>query len=440
MKFFAGRKRLLRSTSALRGLTQAAEAGGQGLYLALLRIDQLDALARWRDAETPEDVTSQAVAAIGEHLPNARIGRSARGVVEFAFPAADAEAARACAARLLRRLEERLLSTSRAISPHLSLGLAPLEAGRSVDEIVARAERALVLTETSAQRCVVWSERDHAEATRRQALARDLRAALNAGQLAVVYQPKLNLRTGAIDSVEALVRWTHPEFGPVTPDVFIPLAEESGDIAHLTRFVLARAIADRAELAGRGHDISVYVNLSGRLVAEEGFCEEILAACAGHERRVGLEITETAVFTHPERALKNLHRLAEGGLAISIDDYGSGLSSLVYLKQLPAAELKIDKLFISSITSSHRDPLIVRSTIDLAHALEMEVTAEGVDQPAALALLKVMGCDRAQGFHIAHPLPLAGLAGFLDDAVGRDLATGPSLFSRISKAARKTYV
>ena len=118
-----------------------------------------------------------------------------------------------------------------------------------------------------------------------------------------------------------------------------------------------------------------------------------------------MEITETAVISHPDVALRNLRAFADAGIGVAIDDYGSGLSSLAYLKMLPAGELKIDKAFILGLTSSHRDPLIVRSTIDLAHALEMEVTAEGVDDPTALALLQVMGCDRVQGFHIGQARP-----------------------------------
>ena len=130
--------------------------------------------------------------------------------------------------------------------------------------------------------------------------------------------------------------------------------------------------------------------------------------------RIGLEITETAVIQDPEAALANLRALADAGIRIAIDDYGSGLSSLSYLKQLPASELKIDQMFISGLIDSHRDPLLVRSSIDLAHALDMEVTAEGVDSPAALALLKVMGCDVIQGFLIAQPMRLGELRAFLD--------------------------
>ena len=164
----------------------------------------------------------------------------------------------------------------------------------------------------------------------------------------------------------------------VPPDQFIGLAEETGAILDLTRFVFTQAIADRQALEGRNLPMSIHVNLSGRLVADDDFAAWLLNAVDGLERgAIGLEITETAVIDQPERAMANLHAFAEAGMHVAIDDYGSGLSSLTYLKELPATELKIDRMFISGLTSSHRDPLLVRSTIELAHALEMKVTAEG---------------------------------------------------------------
>lgn len=246
------------------------------------------------------------------------------------------------------------------------------------------------------------------------ALERDLRAALAAGELGVVYQPKLNLRSGEIDAVEALCRWTHPDHGPIPPDHFIQLAEANGDIELLTRQVLARAQADRDRFVAAGWpDLTVFVNLSGRLVTDEAFTAWLLEVCGPDPRAIGLEITETAVITDPERAIRNLTALADAGVLIAIDDYGSGLSSLAYLRALPARDLKIDRTFVSGLRSSPRDPLIVRSTVDLAHALDMSVTAEGVEDAGALALLRLMGCDHAQGFHISAPLQFDAMLDFL---------------------------
>ena len=189
--------------------------------------------------------------------------------------------------------------------------------------------------------------------------------------------------------------------------------------------MLARAVADQAVLAESGHPIEIYVNLSGQLLADPQFAARALATVAGSAAPIGFEITETAVIDDPETAIRHLHAFREAGVRIAIDDYGSGLSSLAYLKQLPAHELKIDRMFVSGLVDSHRDPLLVRSSIDLAHALEMEVTAEGVDNPMSLALLRVMGCDLLQGYLISPPVSLPELLTFLgNDTHLRELVGG----------------
>lgn len=244
-------------------------------------------------------------------------------------------------------------------------------------------------------------------------LLTDLPAALNSGAIFLAYQPKLRLRTGQIEAVEALVRWQHDELGPIARDVLIPLIEAHGQIRELTLWVLRRALTDQQTLAGRGYPIDIYINVSAGLLIDSAFVREVCELIDPRLGRIGLEITETVLIENSALALANLKHLSQHGIAISIDDYGSGMSSLAYLRDLPAQELKIDKMFVSGMTTSHRDPLIVRSTIDLAHALELEVVAEGVESPAALALLRVMGCDLAQGFLISPALPVDGLERFL---------------------------
>lgn len=245
-------------------------------------------------------------------------------------------------------------------------------------------------------------------------LADDLDHAIDRDEFFLAHQPKMRGRSGTIDAVETLVRWQHPVRGLIAPNDFIGLAEEHGQIRRLTEWVIRRAIVEQRELAAAGHALAFNVNISARLLADRGFADWALATVRDASGPIGFEITETAMIADPEGALRNIHLFVDAGIKIAIDDYGAGLSSLAYLKQLPATELKIDRLFISGLSSSHRDPLLVRSTIDLAHALDMEVTAEGVDSPAALALLKVMGCDIIQGFLIAKPMPLPALLTFLD--------------------------
>lgn len=257
-------------------------------------------------------------------------------------------------------------------------------------------------------------------------LFRGLPAALANGEIYLVYQPKLRLRTSEVDGVEALVRWEHPTLGTISRKSLIPLAEKRGHIHELTVWVLRQAIADQLRLSAAGQQIQVSINVSASLLTDETFVRDVCTLVGPHPGAIGLEITETAFIESSPTALTNLERMIGHGVSISIDDYGSGLSSLAYLKELPARELKIDKMFVSGMTMSHRDPLIVRSTIDLAHALDLTVVAEGVESLAALALLRVMGCDYAQGFLISPALPVADLISYLESGRYRSLLSDAS--------------
>lgn len=255
-------------------------------------------------------------------------------------------------------------------------------------------------------------------------LLRDLPDALDSGAVYLAYQPKLNLRAGGIESVEALIRWDHPRLGNIPPSLLISSAESAGEMNELTLWVFQRAIDEQRLLARGGRQLTVYVNISATLLTDHRFMREICERASKAAGQIGLEVTESSVIAEPKMGIANLKRLVDLGFVISIDDYGTGLSSLVYLQDLPASELKIDKQFISDMTKNQRGPLIVRSTIDLAHALGMKVVAEGIESPATLALLRVMGCDYGQGFHISSPLTLATLVDFLDNHDDRTLLEG----------------
>ncbi len=246
-------------------------------------------------------------------------------------------------------------------------------------------------------------------------LANELDRAIANGELLIQYQPKIHVRRQEINSAEALIRWRHPDRGLVLPGDFIPAAEQYHVIDRLTIWTIRQAIEDQRTLLAKGHDLRLFINISGILLGDAAFVREACAMVAASDAKLGFEITETSVIRDPESAIANLQVFADIGIVVAIDDYGAGLSSLAYLKQLPARELKIDKLFVTHLTSSNRDPLIVRSTIDLAHAMEMEVVAEGVETHAALALLTVMGCDMVQGFLISRPIALDALVVFLDE-------------------------
>jgi EAL domain-containing protein (putative c-di-GMP-specific phosphodiesterase class I) len=249
----------------------------------------------------------------------------------------------------------------------------------------------------------------------RLTLTRELPLAIASGQMFLQYQPKVHVRKQCIASAEALVRWQHPTRGLILPGDFITVAEEARQICALTLWTIDEVIRDQKTLALDGHDLTIFINISGQLLGDAAFVEAACAKVHDGGVKIGFEITETAVIRDPASAIANLQVFADQGIIIAIDDYGAGLSSLAYLKQLPARELKIDKMFVLQLTSSNRDPLIVRSTIDLAHALDMEVTAEGVETQAAMALLSVMGCDMIQGYLISRPVSIDAFRRFLQD-------------------------
>jgi len=244
-------------------------------------------------------------------------------------------------------------------------------------------------------------------------LAEELDLAIDRGELVLFYQPKVHARRQEITSAEALIRWQHPTRGLILPGDFIAVAEQAHLIHRLTLWTIEQAIADAQKLRDSGHNLRLFVNISGQLLSDDAFVASACRMVGNGNAEIGFEVTETSVIRDPGSAIANLQRFADIGIRVAIDDYGAGLSSLAYLKQLPARELKIDKLFVTQLTSSNRDPLIVRSTIDLAHALDMEVVAEGVETHAALALLTVMGCDMIQGFLISRPIALDAFIAFM---------------------------
>ena len=282
------------------------------------------------------------------------------------------------------------------------------------DDVGLIEEAEIALREARIDRTIVVKKMvEQPAAVDRIELADRMADAIAGDEFVLHFQPKVNFRQQRVCGVEALLRWQHPTRGLIMPAAFITIAEESRHIVDLTLWTLRRALIDQQRLAEAGHDVPMFVNISGLVLCNAGFVAEASRLVAGCGDRIGFEITETAVIRDPDTAIANLKRFADIGIVLAIDDYGAGLSSLAYLKQLPAKELKIDKLFVTQLTSSNRDPLIVRSTIDLAHALEMEVVAEGIETVAAMALLSVMGCDMGQGYLISRPLEFHGLLEFL---------------------------
>jgi EAL domain-containing protein (putative c-di-GMP-specific phosphodiesterase class I) len=382
-------------------------------FLILAEIANFAVLRRHLGRPRADMLIADVSMRIAAVLPETRTVVAGRHLVEVAFEGDTRLSLDVALGMLERGFETPFDVDGEPHLVHLLLGASAVSGHGDDVRLVEEAERALIDARTE-RTAVARNVADSAASVDRIALARDLAGAIANEELFLQYQPKVHLRRQEVTSVEALVRWQHPTRGLVLPGDFIPMAEQSRDIAALTLWTIRRAILDQTLLAARGHDLRIFINIAGVLLADARFVRTVRALVQESGAQLGFEITETSVIRDPDSAIANLKIFADIGITIAIDDYGAGLSSLAYLKQLPARELKIDKLFVTQLTSSNRDPLIVRSTIDLAHALEMEVVAEGVETPAAMALLSVMGCDMIQGFLISRPINLDALFLFLD--------------------------
>jgi EAL domain-containing protein (putative c-di-GMP-specific phosphodiesterase class I)/GGDEF domain-containing protein len=398
------------------GAAGAATAlAGIWRVIALCEISNFQSLRRHLGRPRADTLVQDIAAHVSTIEPELRLSVVGRSQLELSFETETSEEATQIVEGLSRAFSRALDLDGERHLVQLRWGLATVPAGDD-DEVRLTEAAELALEQARTESRVVALDLSVADAAfDRISLMRERPRAISSGQLFLQYQPKVNVRKEAVTGVEALVRWSHPIRGLILPGDFIGAAEESGEIAALTMWTLRQVIADQRVLDDHGYDLPVFINISGVLLADEGFVTEACRVIRESGARIGFEITETAVIRDPDSAIRHLKQFSAIGIPLAIDDYGAGLSSLAYLKQLPATELKIDKMFVLQLTSSNRDPLIVRSTIDLAHALEMEVTAEGVETPAALALLSVMGCDMVQGYLISRPIALDALIRFLDE-------------------------
>jgi diguanylate cyclase (GGDEF)-like protein len=305
-------------------------------------------------------------------------------------------------------------------------GMAPAAQGREQAEVLmSRAERAMAAAKRGkATHMVVYDPAIDVGSEQSLTLLSELRQAIGANELRLYLQPKIDIASHTIVGAEALVRWQHPTRGMVPPMKFIPFAEDTGFVRQLTLWIFEEAARQWPALKAAGlHRISV--NLSTRDLLDP----ELPTRFDAILRRQGvpatafcLEITESAVMNEPKRALAMLNTLAAAGFELSIDDYGEGQTSLSYLKTLPVHELKIDQIFIKQIDRDAKDATIVRSTIGLAHSLGFRAVAEGVENEAIMALLRELGCDEAQGFHLGRPMPAAEMPGFARQWAGQPVA------------------
>jgi PAS domain S-box-containing protein/diguanylate cyclase (GGDEF)-like protein len=295
-----------------------------------------------------------------------------------------------------------------------------LATGRSAT-LVRHAEIALETAWRTPAGIAVFDEEQERISRRQSDLASQLRRAIGGNELVLHYQPKVDVRSGAVTGVEALVRWAHPDYGLVLPDDFVPVAEDSGVIKPLTRWVLSEALQQASRWQAEGIELPVVVNLSARILHDHYVVEmatDALAEGAIAPGTLGLEVTESAVMLDPSRALSALRRLHDLGVTISLDDFGTGYSSFAYLDQLPASELKIDRSFVQDMVRNPSHFRIVHGTIDIGHDLGLAAVAEGIEDRQTLDALSGLGCDLGQGFYVSPPLPGDEMASWLSSRTG----------------------
>ncbi len=321
--------------------------------------------------------------------------------------------------KILRAGSEPVNAGGRHASVKLSIGIAMFPAhGRVPEPLMQCAESALLESWRTQQPTVVYAEHKARELAAGWDLETQLANALEQGDLVLAYQPKLALPGLEVAGCEALMRWNRPEAGNVPPEIFIDLAEMTGQIDPLTRFAIQRAFRQLGEWPKSLGPMRVAVNVTPSIVCNPELVGELEAAareCAVGLDRLTLEVTEHALMVDRERSHAVLARLRELGVRVSIDDFGTGYSSLAYLKQVPADELKIDRSFVMNMLADEADGRIVEQAVALGHAFGLEVVAEGVENDEVAARLAAIGCDYAQGFHFAKPLAPKEFAAWAQD-------------------------
>jgi diguanylate cyclase (GGDEF)-like protein len=339
---------------------------------------------------------------------------------EFAIlPLAPTELAGAAtiAWKLQRALESPFIVAEHSVDLRASIGMALVpEHGHDIDGLMRRADLAMYDAKRHHSGCALFAEEQEEEPARKLAILSSLRTCVDRDELVLHYQPKIDLRTGETIGLEALLRWNHPSGRLFGPDEFIPEIEGNELMISITGWVIDEALGKLRFLRDLGYDLTMAVNLGARcLTHNAGILDSIerkTVAWAIPPEKVTFELTESALI---DTALPELlTRLQTIEQQLSIDDFGTGYSSLVYLQRLPVVEIKADRSFVMTMATVKSDAVIVRSIVDLAHNLSVKVVAEGVEDGATMDMLIDYGCDEAQGYHVARPMPGTEVAGWLE--------------------------
>ena len=301
----------------------------------------------------------------------------------------------------------------------ISIGISVYpQHGVTAQLLQQRADVAMYVAKRNKTGYEIYNQKYDEYSIGRLSLISDLRHAIDQNQLFMEYQPIIDINSGRVISVEALLRWKHPERGIINPDEIIPIAEQTGLINPITYWIFDTTAKFNKTLKDSGVNIKITINLSVYNLQESNFIENITNIFKENDISASnfiIEITESVMMTNPKKSIHVLNQLDELNIEIAVDDFGTGYSSLTYLKRLPLSKLKIDKSFIIDMINDDNDAIIVRSTIDLAHNLGMQVIAEGIEEKESLELLKILGCELGQGYFISPPRNGADLEKWIID-------------------------
>jgi diguanylate cyclase (GGDEF)-like protein len=404
----------------------AAQRSGDSLALLMVDLDRFKEVNDTLGHHYGDMLLPQVGARLRQVLPSAAtVARLGGDEFAILLPSADLAAATEAARTLQAALERRFRVEGHDLDISASSGIAmyPVH-GQDATSLLRHADVAMYVAKRSTDGFAVYAPDLDQHSPQRLALQGELRDAIANDDLVLHFQPKVALDTGCLVGAEALVRWRRSDGSMVQPDLFIPLAEQTGLIRALSRWVLERALRQCSAWREQGLDIAVAVNLSMRDLHDRALpadLEQMLARWDADPANLLLEITESGLMADPARARDTALRLSATGARLAIDDFGTGYSSLAHLKRLPVSELKIDRSFVRDMASNDEDATIVRSTIGMAHDLGLSVVAEGVETESTLWLLKKLGCDVAQGYHISRPLPASEFAAWVRARFGPGL-------------------
>ncbi len=389
---------------------QSAQRGHHPLALLITDLDRFkeinDTLGHHYGDLVLQEVSARMRAALRGTDTIARLGGDEFAVL---LPHIEsAEDAIKASRKLVAAMEKPIVLEDHSFHVGISVGIALYpDHGKDGSTLMRHADVAMYVSKRSTSGYALYDHLEDQHSVSRLAMVGELRHAIEQKQLVLFYQPKIDLKEERITGVEALVRWNHPQRGLLSPDEFIPLAEHTGLIRPLTFFILNEALHQAFLWKQNGLSLKMAVNLSAHHLQDEELANKVETAMQQWDvspEQLEFEITESAIMANPLRAMDTLTRLSKMGIGLSIDDFGTVYSSLLYLKQLPVNEIKIDKSFVIDMLENNEDLVIVRSTIDLAHNMGRRVVAEGVESEEVLNLLIELGCDLAQGYHISRPI------------------------------------